>query len=437
MAYSIVRSLGDSGSSVMRLLNELMYHGDLANLHCMRAALLEPAHAGILENKAALKGLPVAMVPWLGSDDPERQAFATDWMRDFKSSSAIAFQALRHSLRTLDEEFDLERAKQLTRLAFEGGFNVGGKVSGLLGDLLNPNGDFQSPPDSKRVAYFEDLLGMDPLGDSSLPRTSRAVPVTLLLTVCFLERTEWLDALARVYSTAQGQEADHQRLRIAGREVVGAIIARVPNGSSSQILRGVYNCVARGWMEDRSSNALLAASCLFDGNESVSRNVRASYGGLLAYQSQLDEEGLTKALETVRGLHAAGADLDTVARVENKVTSMRSWHSEDEQPEPLTWTGTMLHAAVDEGDPALVALLLQMGCDPARRATVEDIRGNLTSYDCLERISQIADLDADHVRREAVELMLRSWKANRHAIALIGQNEPPIGDRGPSQRWAV
>lgn len=163
--------------------------------------------------------------------------------------------------------------------------------------------------------------------------------------------------------------------------------------------------------------------------------MRPSYGGLLAYQSQLDEEGLTKALETVRGLHAAGADLDTVARVENKVTSMRTWNSEDEQPEPLTWTGTMLHAAVEEGDPALVALLLQLGCDPTRRATVEDLRNNRSSHDCIELLA----LDRDghqRERQESIELMLRSWMASRHANALIDQTSTDTIER-KRQQWTA
>lgn len=421
-AHGVVCSLDSTAGSLLNILREFMRRRDLFSLQCLRTALLDPANESHLAYWRE-REISMAITGWLGDSSHEHKQFALDWIRDFKGSSEEAWRALHRCLRDRDHPFDVSRAKLLTGLAVEitSAGDVADHVFDVLIDMMVPRGDEARTPD--RLAYFEFLLGMNLLPPCQASK-SRVMTPSVMVSACCLEHTEWLDAVVRFYGD------DIAALQTASCDAMHEILTWAAYKRSHWFLRAARTGVSRGWVDTETGGSLLSTLSAFDDDTSTPTGLQVCYAGLLVFQSRMEDnhneenEELEIALDTVRRLHAAGTDLDTVVTVNNAVPRMHGWRRTDAAKRPRTWTGTMLHMAVEQGHPALVALLLRLGCDPTIVATVEFSQKEAQqTWDCFERIDQLMESsstgEGPGPREEAIAETLRACKAYGRAATVM------------------
>lgn len=322
-ASACVRTLGGTGRSLLALVSEFMRERDVPTLRCLHAALMDPANAKHAEFWSGLN-ISVALASWLGDPDDACRQLANDWIRDLKGTPEHAQHALLEALSERDQPVDAVRARRLADLSLTKATQsqLEDFLPSLWTALVCDTGTNDKPVDPGRIALLTHLLGKRLLATPSLILLASALP-----------SPEWLAAVVTFHRDAPSV------LHSAGREAMKNMLALAAQERPNWLLRVAHAGATHGWIDAQMGNELLGLPC--KGNPSA-------YGGALAHQSAFPAGG-EKALHTIKALHAAGADLDTVAKIDDAILVGRSVQEAQKFVYPLTWKGTLLHAAVVRG----------------------------------------------------------------------------------------
>lgn len=238
-----------------------------------------------------------------------------------------------------------------------------------------------------------------------------------VVAMAFVEEGDlWLDAVTRVYCE------DSPVFQQGIRDGLMQVMAGAANEPASLLLAAMSKPHERGWLDAEIGSKLLTTRCTWtDPSQVVDAEAFAklprgtvTFGEVIARLSRVER----KAAAWIQHLAMIGVDLNQPLTRRESVLNLRRAHvNEAIGDPPATWTGTLLHIAVEALDPHLVAQLLQLGCDPTRRATSAATWGTFSSYDCMEWIALSQENAAERgpfeppelrERRAAVEAMLRS-----------------------------
>lgn len=181
------------------------------------------------------------------------------------------------------------------------------------------------------------------------------------------------------------------------------------------LLQKMEVLLLRRWLDADAVNALLMSTYVATNNVRSFSDAIRSFSDAIALESAGSPAWTTDVLEMVRRLHAAGGNLEI------RVTTQRG-HENQER-----WTATLLHKAVAAGSAELVALLLTLGCDPAKPAVKIDLSTKQRrSVDCFALVRErVTDgSDEDKACAHSVETVLLAWQAHQHANALLSGQKP-------------
>lgn len=450
-AETLIRTLGED---LPRHVKSMVKDGPMFYLEELLVALSAPQHAEFCRGKKMRHQLPLALQAWSDGVGSVR-IFYDKWNKAFPGSPAIAYEKLVTLTRDKKSNLTLAGAKRLVALALQDGEDVREILSPVVSNLTQWSAFGNTENYDAALKLFEHLVRLDAKahpgemlrlswwkhyhpfdsesgsfsrttaypdaddGPASTRHSSSLLLATLLLKIPGSEKTPWLDVLTRVYG------ANSKTFKRGALDCMNELLDRNRSvRSTTWLVRVSAEALERGWVDKQMADTLLTTVSCFDKFQfDSSDHGNASFGAALAYLSATDADGLSKALAMVKTLHAVGGDLDAVVTVENAVPSMRKW-SMDDKNSGITWTGTLLHKAVEEGSPSLVALLLQLGCDPDRKAIFKRVRsGKERERNCIEILDALDMQKANPAmleRREAVELVLRAWKAQVHAKEAMG-----------------
>lgn len=446
---------GDPNALIQQLGERLPLHlgmaaaaGKVAHLEDMLQTLSTPKYAAFRSEPRMRhqlhKALDTLEGRWVA-----RRSFVARWKAVFAPSPHTAYELLEAIAKDWNQPFSVDGALRLAELVLEDGGDISERLSSVLQRLLQwsvlggehvdraaelfeylVRRDAKANPDA--MLSLTKWSGPRPFDEATgcfvtMPVHERGAEAeapsasSLLLQAVESPDSIWLEVLTRVYG--KGSTA----YRLGARDLMNEVLAN-RDQSSAWLLHVISAALELGWVERADATTLLSTAVRFDQAAfETAWDMRASFGGALAWLSLRDDEGLSQALSLVRAMHRLGADLDVSVEVPRNVVSMRDWDVLDRRSH-VSWTGTMLHKAVEEGSPALVSLLLQLGCDPHKESTTQrDHTRERTEMlepetrTCFDSIAQAVpgeDLFM-RTRREAVSLMLNAWVARRHAHSLL------------------
>lgn len=424
---------------VLTMLEVLMQRGELEVLRQFKnGALLMAQAPGTLRAEGAWlawgkrgaygdwSGLPLTAAGWLHAQDPALREFAQDWLQTFvvdpvnlpllaqrellreiaPDRGKVPFNDLRSGMRTKDgTTFDLARAQRLVELAVPSDDTPASALEDVIDKLLAPD----RPNSSEKTlahdaAVLAHIVHLDAQAHPENPTKvlTDGEASNLMVRAMSQDKPQCLIAMAGVFGETS------TAFRTAFAEVFRELSKNTILGLDPFDTFSLP--ILRGWLDaDMANMILLSNRNVWEKlpGEAEEQMVLRSYGRDLAESRKL----MPQTLELLRQLKAAGGDLDALSTA-----------GETRAP-ALEWTATLLHHAVVHGTPDLVQfLLVEMNCDPFARCTIRNLNtGRVRERDCFELIkesglagSRVDQPDWD-ARSQAVDEMLRAWRAHRHA----------------------
>ena len=420
-AALVIRTIGRNAPE---FVNALVDAGDIASLRAFHQAM-GPESGVPPFDQDVLVDVSLAPIGWAISGSPAQRQFLQD---EWQPRMEVApWQRMVHLRGMIRKDGNLDRVKALIDLCMPAEGSIGDHFGEMVDSLIDRAQYIETAPEiwapdielARRImqadfersggrAIFSRIVVDSPLDGHSHdgpPSVARRSVVSTIMESRTRLKAEWLGMVADVYG--EGNPAFRRDVRRAFKESLeGArYLVDMKDGRLAPLMRG--------WLDAESASIALQTR-LQNFRQPRSGSPSSSCDGMPERLATCRvDDG--RHLEILRALSAAGVDLD--ATFTYQTGSLQSI------------VGTMLHAAVEKGEPETVLELLKLGCDPALKSTALDPTGHpmsggsLDAFEIVERARAATTLDHEIKVLEDIGNILRSWRARRTTDAILSRLE--------------